>query len=297
MLLSGSRAVLTPSLRGERADETVCRAFRSTLLGSFGTMPERLDEAKTAPFTLGPELAQADLAVLLLHGFTGSPWELRPVGEALAARGVHVVCPRLPGHGTTPEAMLFAGATEWLKAASDALESLRGAKKVALVGLSMGGLLSMVLAARNRGLVRGLVLMAPALQLKGRDARLLQRLRWLPAFDVREYWIIKKGTDIESDEVRAGAPVLPRYPLARVFDLFEVARLAKEAERHIGCPSLIIGAVNDHVVDTREVMALQERLPFSKRVLLQRGFHIIPRDTDRAVALTEIAHFVEHLRA
>ncbi len=260
-------------------------------------MSERLDEAKTAPFTLGPPLAEADLAVLLLHGFTGSPWELRPVGEALAARGVHVVCPRLPGHGTTPEAMLFAGSTEWLNTATAALESLRGAKQLVLIGLSMGGLLSMILAARYRGLVRGLVLIAPALKLKGRDARLLKRLEWIPAFDLREYWIIKKGTDIESNEVRAGAPVLARYPLARAFDLFKLADLARESERHITCPSLIIGAVNDHVVDTREVMALQERLPFSKRVLLQRGFHIIPHDTDRALALTEIAHFLEHLRA
>jgi pimeloyl-ACP methyl ester carboxylesterase len=80
-----------------------------------------------------------------------------------------------------------------------------------------------------------------------------------------------------------------------VFDLFELEDLARGAERRITCPSLIIGAVNDHVVDTDEVMALQRRLPFSRRVLLQRGFHIIPRDTDRAVALTEVAHFVEEL--
>ena len=95
--------------------------------------------------------------------------------------------------------------------------------------------------------------------------------------------------------MRATAPVLPRYPLSRVFDLFELADLATEAEPRISCPSLVIAAVNDHVVDTRAVLALQERLPFSRRVLLQRGFHIIPRDTDRAVALTEIAHFVEEL--
>jgi carboxylesterase len=260
-------------------------------------MSQRLDDAKTAPFTLGPPLAEAELAVLLLHGFTGSPWELRPVGESLAARGVHVVCPRLPGHGTTPEAMLFAGLDEWLGAASQALDSLRGAKRVALIGLSMGGLLAMVLAARNRGVVRGLVLLAPAVRLKARQARLLRRLRGLPGLDVREQWIIKKGTDIESAEVRAGAPVLARYPLARVFDLFALAELAREAEARITCPSLVIGAVDDHVVDTEAVMALQERLPFSRRVLLQRGFHIIPRDTDRAVALTEIAQFVEELQS
>ena len=258
-------------------------------------MSLRLDDAKTASFTLGPSPTEAELAVLLLHGFTGSPWELRPVGEALSARGVHVFCPRLPGHGTTPEAMLWAGLDEWLGAASEALESLRSARMVAVMGLSMGGLLAMVLAARNRGLVRGLVLMAPALQLKTREARALRKLRWLPGLQIKERWVDKKGTDIESAEVRALAPVLPRYPLARVFDLFDLADLARASEPMISCPSLILAAVNDHVVDTQAVLALQQRLPFSRRVLLQRGFHIIPRDTDRAVALTEIAHFVEEL--
>lgn len=258
-------------------------------------MSQRLDEGKTAPFSLGPALSDAPCAVLLLHGFTGSPWELRPVGEALAARGMHVTCPRLPGHGTTPEAMLFAGQVQWREAAAAALSSLGGARRVVIVGLSMGALLAMVLAARNRSRVHGLVLMAPALRLEGRDARLLRALRWLPGLDVRETWLKKTSTDIELDEVRAQSPVLPRYPLSRVLDLFSLADLAKESEPRIGCPSLVIGAVNDHVVDTREVMALQARLPFSRRLLLQRGFHIIPRDTDRAVALTEIAHFVEEL--
>lgn len=265
------------------------------MISSSTPSHERLDDAKTASFTLGPPLAEAKRAVLLLHGFTGSPWELRPLGEALAARGVHVVCPRLPGHGTTPEAMLWAGVNEWLNAATSALEHLKGARRVVLMGLSMGGLLAMVLAARYRGRVHGLVLMAPAVKLKGRGARALKRLRWLPGLDVTERWITKKGTDLESDDARAAAPVLARYPLTRVFDLFDLGDLARESEHRITCPSLIIGAVNDHVIDTDEVMALQTRLPFSRRLLLQRGFHIIPRDTDRAVAFTEVAHFIQEL--
>lgn len=260
-------------------------------------MAASMDESKTQGFTLGPPPEEADVAVLLLHGFTGSPWELRLLGEALAARGCHVTCPRLPGHGTTPEAMLFAGYAEWLHAAEDALRALSRARRVVLAGLSMGGLLSMVLAARNRGRVHGLVLMAPVVKLRGRGPSTLRRLRWLPVFDAAPRWVIKHGTDIEDDEVRAAAPVLPKYPLARAFDLFALQQLAREAEPRICCPSLVIGAVNDHVVVTDEVFALQSRLPFSERLVLQRGFHIIPRDTDRAVAIAGVAHFVERVRA
>lgn len=253
----------------------------------------RLDDAKTAPFTLGPPPTEADVAVLLLHGFTGSPWEVRPLGEALAARGAHVTCPRLPGHGTTAEAMLWAGHREWLRAAQDSLDGLRGAKKLVIAGLSMGGLLGMVLAARRTHRVDGLVLMAPVLEVASRQAKALRRLRFLPVFDLGERWIQKKTTDIENDEIRATAPILPRFPLSRMFDLFELQDLARDAEPRITCPTLIIGAVNDHVVETSAVMALADRLPFSKKVLLQRGFHIIPRDNDRALALTEISHFLD----
>lgn len=252
-----------------------------------------LDDEKTAAFTLGPPLAEADLAVLLLHGFTGSPWEVRPLGEALAARGAHVVCPRLPGHGTTPEAMLWAGHREWLRAAQAALDALSGAKKVVLGGLSMGALLAMVLAARRTRRVDALVLMAPVLRVKSRQARALRRARFLPLFDLGERWIQKKTTDIADDEIRATAPVLPRFPLSRMFDLFALQDLARDAEARLTCPSLIIGAVHDHVVETNEVLALADRLPFSKKVLLQRGNHIIPRDLDRAVAFAEIAHFLD----
>ncbi|MFZ5445880.1 MAG: alpha/beta hydrolase [Myxococcota bacterium] len=250
-------------------------------------------ESKTAPFTLGPSLASADFAVLLLHGFTGSPWEVRPLGESLAARRAHVFCPRLPGHGSTPEAMLYADHRDWLRAASDALEQVQGARKVVLAGLSMGALLAMILAGRRTRRVDALVLLAPVLRFHQREARLLRALRFLPVFDVAPKWVQKSGTDIELDEVRAESPVIMRYPLARAFDLMALQDLAKAAEPRITCPSLVVGAAHDHVVDTDAALALADRLPFSKKVLLQRGFHIIPRDTDRALAFTEIHHFLD----
>jgi carboxylesterase len=223
-------------------------------------------ELKTAPFTLGPPLAEADVAVLLLHGFTGSPWEVRLLGEALAERGAHVRAPRLPGHGTTPEAMLWANHHDWLFAAQENLEALRGARRLVIAGLSMGGLLAMILAARRMVRVDGLVLMAP---------------------------VKKKGTDIEDEEIRAQSPVLWRYPLSRAYDLMELQDLARDAEPRITCPSLVLAARNDHVVDTQKVISLSQRLPFSRLLELQRGFHIIPRDTDRAIALSAIAQFVD----
>jgi carboxylesterase len=41
------------------------------------------------------------IGVVLCHGFTGSPQSMRPWAEHLAAAGLSVRLPRLPGHGTT----------------------------------------------------------------------------------------------------------------------------------------------------------------------------------------------------
>src|SRR3954451_19377030 len=95
------------------------------------------------PFSLG----EGDVACLLLHGLTGSPAEVRPVGEALAQAGFRAVGPLLPGHGTTPEDLYLVSRADLLAAAESALLGLRGARRLFLCGLSAGALLSIELAA------------------------------------------------------------------------------------------------------------------------------------------------------
>jgi len=248
---------------------------------------------KTAPFDLGPHGART--AVLLVHGFTGSPWEVRPLGEALAARGYFVHAPLLPGHGSTPEAMLWVTWRDWLAASEEAFAGLARFEHVLVAGLSMGALLGTLLAARHPSRVEGLALMAPVVRVKGLGARVLRAIRRVPLRGLAPEWVTKKSADIELDDVRAEVPLLPRYPLARVLDLFTLQDMATGALEDVRCPSLVLAARNDHVVDFAAVSAFQARLPRSRLVTLQRGFHLIPRDTDRAVAITEIAEFFDRL--
>src|SRR5215831_6705959 len=97
-----------------------------------------------APFNLG----DGPDACLLLHGLTGSPAEVRPVGEALAKAGFRAVAPLLPGHGTSPEDLYVVTRADLLAAARAALLGLSGARRLYLCGLSAGALLAIHLAAR-----------------------------------------------------------------------------------------------------------------------------------------------------
>ncbi len=249
-----------------------------------------LDPAQTATFSLGPATAKS--AVLLLHGFTGSPWEVRPLAEALAARGHHVLVPRLPGHGTVPEAMLWAGWRDWLEGAQSALSQLKTFDEVSVGGLSMGALLALILAGRYHSRVSKLVLLAPVLALQAREAKLLRLLRHRNFGLLNDRWVPKTSTDLEDDEVRAQSPMLSRYPANRLLDLFTLQDIAKLAVPLVRQPTLIAAAVNDHVVSLERIEQLHREIPASRFLLLQRGFHILPRDTDRALLLSEVSAFL-----
>lgn len=101
-----------------------------------------------------------DRAALLVHGFGDAPDSLVGLAARLHGAGWTVRAPLLPGHGRTLDAFARSGADAWLAAARDAYAELRARHRhVALVGLSMGGALSAILAAESPP--PSLVLLAP----------------------------------------------------------------------------------------------------------------------------------------
>lgn len=121
-------------------------------------------------FELGPEPAPA--AVLLLHGLTDSPYSLRSIGEHLAARGLHVVGLRLPGHGTAPSGLLSFEFEDMQAAVRMAMRDLRRRLgpdvPIYMIGYSNGGALAVdysLSLLEGEALPRpaGLVLLSPAI--------------------------------------------------------------------------------------------------------------------------------------
>jgi carboxylesterase len=254
-----------------------------------------MDASPTAPFTLRPKSANG-ATVLLFHGFTGSPWEVRPLGDALAARGYHVHAPLFPGHGVDPEGMVGVSEKQWLEAARAALRARRDSGPVFLAGLSMGALVSLVLAREEPAAVQGLVLMAPALKLRPLSGRLLRRVRDLPVPFVFDHWTTKERSDIEDEEAHAHNPILKKYPVARLRDVFRLQDLARAAAPSVRQQALVVAARQDHVVELGAVQELSRVMPAARLLVLERGFHILPRDHDRALLATEVAAFLDGQR-
>lgn len=115
------------------------------------------------PRLLMPESSAAKgQAVLLIHGYTGGPHDMGYLAQRLQEAGYLVSVPRLPGHGTSLEDFLQSDAHDWLRASLDAFLDLKSeGLPVHIAGLSMGGVLTAILAAYLSP--KSAILAAPAL--------------------------------------------------------------------------------------------------------------------------------------
>ncbi|MBL9037114.1 MAG: hypothetical protein JNG84_01245, partial [Archangium sp.] len=136
---------------------------------------------------------------------------------------------------------------------------------------------------------------APALKVQSPVARAVARSGRRLWRGATARWIHKESTDLEDDAVRAESPILPRYPLGRLLDFLELQRDTWPLLPLVECPALIIGSPREHVVDFKGVERLHQALPKSRLVVAQRGFHILPRDRDRALVCHEVCDFVDSL--
>src|SRR5262249_46987941 len=124
------------------------------------------------PFDL---VGDGELGVVCIHGFTGTPYEMRYLGERLHRSGCSVYGLRLPGHGTRVADLDATTWRDWAVAVEQAYDTMcRSCRRVALVGQSLGGLLALHLASQRRDVAAVATLAAP-LWLEGLSARIA---RW-----------------------------------------------------------------------------------------------------------------------
>lgn len=218
--------------------------------------------------------APGAVAVLLLHGFTGSPQSVRPWAEDLAGAGIAVRAPRLPGHGTSWRDLATTGWDDWVGAAREALGQLRADGAAVVVGgLSMGGALALRLAADRPQDVAGLVLVNPAVRLTD------WRLKAVPLLRLLTPSVAGVGGDVAS-----GAPELAydRVPLrALASSLRGYADLRRDLHR-VAAPLVVLRSAVDHVVPAASSALVLARVTSRdvREQVLARSWHVATLDHD-----------------
>jgi carboxylesterase len=242
----------------------------------------------------GPEfeLPGGPDAVLLLHGLTGSTFEMHVVGERLARAGHRCLAPVMAGHGGLPAGLRGIPYEEWIAQAGRDLTRLDGARRVFVVGCSMGALVACALAHARPERIDGLVLLAPAVELQpaGMLGGVLGRL--LGASGV----VIPKtsGSDVRDPEMRGMNPTMPGVPLGAVSELVKMQRRVMAILPDVETPALVIQGAKDHTVTMAGALRLASTIGSgpARVVVLPESYHLVGIDVERDRCAEEVERFI-----
>lgn len=214
--------------------------------------------------------------VLLIHGFTGSPAEMRLVGEYLNERGVTVSAPLLPGHGTTVAAMNRCRWQDWTTHAERAYEELTSRCETVFVGgLSMGSLITIHLAA-HRG-PGGAILYSPALRVAN------PLIHLAPLFKHLVRRVGKSGeSDMTDPEADRRTWTYEAYPTAAAHELLKLIGRCRELLPRVTCPLLAFYSTRDSMVKAEGARRVVEEAASeeAKLVTLHNSGHVLTVDSE-----------------
>jgi len=238
--------------------------------------------------------------VLCLHGFTGTPFEVRPLAEALGRLGCSVAAPMLAGHGGTLGDLAATEWRDWQRSAEAALETLVaqvGGRPVAVCGFSMGGLLALRLARLYPERVAALVVMSAPLRLRRLQVMGIRAVcklpidfRGLPAACVPKL----AGSDISDPEMRYENPGLRAFPIAALEGLLDLMDSVRADLPAIRTPALVVHGRHDHTVPMDDSFELTGSLASDviERLWLERSFHIVTLDVEKAALIEAVTRFL-----
>ena len=227
-------------------------------------------------------------ACLLLHGFAGSPAEVRLLGEALAAQGFAVKAPLLPGHGTQPEDLRHTRWPQWVRAAEAELAELQQRyDRVHVVGFSMGGLVALYLAAHHE--VASVTTLACPIRLA--DWRQI-------LVPLAKYFMPYYPAKISNPEIAAQLDSYDRFPTAAIHSLIRLARQVRKDLPRVRAPLFAVQGARDRWIAEESADYILEHAgsEVKHKVLLEGRNHLITLERGREEVFAAVHQWLSHHR-
>jgi len=244
-------------------------------------------------------------AVLLFHGLTGSPFEMRKYGLSLYKLGFDVFCYAFPGHGEKLNELKSVTWKDWCASAQEAYDGLRrNYDRFYVSGLCLGADVALYLAERNAD-VSGVVALSTLLFCDGpclpktlclMPFALNTILRYLYTFPEDESMGIKNETTRKALARIMGRTTLSldNYPLCCIY---ETMKLSKEVRRdlvQITAPVLVIHSALDNLASPKGARLVYDNVSSTvkKYVELENSYHMILYDNEKSVVLKNVEEFL-----
>jgi len=254
--------------------------------------------------------------VLLIHGLTGTPMEMKLLGKGLNRAGFTVHGMQLAGHCGNVDDLLATGWHDWYASVEEAADELRSKVDHLFVGgLSMGALLALKLAAERPDQVCGVGVYGATFRYDGWSIPAVARLSFLlplfkklgigrnrsfmeaPPYGIRDERLRAQVSTamLGGDSAAAGLPGNPWYSLA---DMYELAADVRQRLSQVTAPCLVAHASEDDVASVKNAeLVMREVSAPVELLLLKDSYHMITIDKERRTLIERSAAFFEAIAA
>lgn len=269
------------------------------------------------PFLIGPE--DADTACLLIHGFSGSPPEMRELGDVLATHGMRVYGALLAGHGGDPDELVHVGRRQWIASAEEGLRQLERYPSVFVAGLSMGGVLSLLLAERHAQRIKGVITMSTPTRFTGGwqvKALPIARhfIQWFYPLKMMNFAnprvqeeVLRQARLLDPDatidftnaEIVNVIKESVRLPVPALDELVRMTNMERRGLSKVRCPLLIIQSKRDQTVNpacAEELYRLATHASPKELHWFEQSDHVVTTGSEREKVFALCLSFIQSIQ-
>ena len=245
-------------------------------------------------------------AVLLFHGLTGSPFELKKYGQFLYNNGYDIYADCIPGHGDNFEDIYTVTYQDWLDFAYSRFECLKSKyKNVFVSGLCLGAVLALAVGLKYKEQVAGIISLSTTLYLDG------WRLPWykclIPiglATVIRYYYNypecephgIKnlKTRNIVKKLLAKGDVGMNDFPMTGFYELLKLSKVVRKQLKDFSLPILLIHSQEDDITSTKSAHTVYNNISSGDKelIILYDSYHMVLYDNEKEFVFNKALEFI-----
>lgn len=247
-------------------------------------------------------------AVLLFHGLTGSPFEMKKYGMFLHKQGFDVFCYSFPGHGTKISEIETVTWTDWCNFAQEKYRSLRKNYRYFFVsGLCLGAVVAVYLGEQNKD-ITGIAALSTTMFLDGFSIPWTAIFLPIALHTVVKYYYTFPEDDcygVKNEKVRKALSKISQkasvsmdnYPLNCVYGLLKLSKHVRKNLKKVTCPILCVHSKYDNLASTKGAKIIMKKVssPIKKYVELNDSYHMVLYDNEKDFVMDTVNEFFENI--